>query len=502
MKILVVDDELVILNGICCIIETECKFPYEIMKASSGIEAFHMAQTFQPDVMLVDINMPEMDGFEMINALNDSGFHSRYIIITGYSEYQYAVQAIRIHAVDYLLKPVNADTLCKLLTESYRYVMKSQALNMKRMLQDIRSNMIYQEPLEILETNIEELKAFLEYDYLMSVIIGYNEDMPFDMDHVLQKIYKQNMQEADVRFKSILINKGTKIVYLLNCSNYITQQLMLDTINNTQGQCSERLAFHAGISVMKRTRETIYSLPLLYENSLKNYWIHLLLTPEQESFSAQHDQSVDVIDYSFCTACLKERQTDRISEELKKMAEYIKSTDSGFMLGYINLCASIQVYGYQMSLGLPNKVISLINNCAHFSPDAFTMDQFIELGNQLLKAMREFEHKPGKQYSIHMKNALTYINSSFCEICSIDQVADAIHLHPNYVSSLFKKETGMSFTRYINNLRVERAKDLLCGHEMSVEEVAETTGFNTMRYFYKVFKESTGISPGKYHSRF
>lgn len=97
--------------------------------------------------------------------------------------------------------------------------------------------------------------------------------------------------------------------------------------------------------------------------------------------------------------------------------------------------------------------------------------------------------------------AKQYIDSHYRGVCTLQTVAGHVHVTPNYLSNLFKKETGIGFTSYVSHLRIERAKSLLAGTKLRMLEIAEESGFDNSSYFTTVFKQLTGKSPSEYRKQ-
>lgn len=93
----------------------------------------------------------------------------------------------------------------------------------------------------------------------------------------------------------------------------------------------------------------------------------------------------------------------------------------------------------------------------------------------------------------------SYIRKNFMQDVSLDEVASHLDLHPNYVCGILKRETGLTFVRFLHEVRIENAKELLSHPEpLTIEQVAKSVGYENTRHFYKVFKQFTGITPGNY----
>ncbi|WP_274652123.1 response regulator transcription factor [Paenibacillus humicola] len=115
MKLMIVDDEPYILEGLTKIITGASTCFSQIEEASDAFEALDKMSHFTPNVVITDLNMPEKDGFELISEAKQAGYCDRFIILTGYDEFEYARRALRAGAVDYLLKPINQEEIIALL---------------------------------------------------------------------------------------------------------------------------------------------------------------------------------------------------------------------------------------------------------------------------------------------------------------------------------------------------------------------------------------------------
>ncbi|QJD87115.1 response regulator transcription factor [Cohnella herbarum] len=128
MKIMIVDDEPIILGGIVAMVR-ECREDAWIEEASDGFEALEKLRTFRPDLLISDVNMPEMTGLELIEETKRQGYCDKYVILTGYDEFEYARQAVRLGVMDYLLKPVQEGELQSVIDRLGRHGESKEALS-------------------------------------------------------------------------------------------------------------------------------------------------------------------------------------------------------------------------------------------------------------------------------------------------------------------------------------------------------------------------------------
>lgn len=257
LNLMIVDDEPFMIKGLMNIIEkgnTPCS---EVIKASDGFDALEKLENFRPDLMITDIQMPEMDGLELIRRVQERGLCKRFIILSGYDDVKYMRQAIKCRVIDYLMKPIDK-------TELY----------------DILAN-----------TSLELLNSASPKEY------------PSLQDHIVS------------------------------------------------------------------------------------------------------DPTIDELEVS------------RLSKNVKKIIYYIDQ---------------------------------------HYTKDL-----------------------------------------------SLDQIADHVFLHPNYISALFRKETGLTFIHYLHLYRIKKAKEMMVKDiELSFHQISERVGYESVRHFFNVFKKYSGATPGEYREQF
>ncbi|WP_405111235.1 response regulator [Paenibacillus sp. FSL K6-1217] len=120
MRILIVDDEPIILGGLVKVIGGAAPVGAEIREAGDAFEALQIMKEYMPDVTVTDLHMPEKNGFEMMEEAKENGLCERFIILTGHDDFEYARRALRYGVVDYLLKPVDKEEVARLLSQVNR----------------------------------------------------------------------------------------------------------------------------------------------------------------------------------------------------------------------------------------------------------------------------------------------------------------------------------------------------------------------------------------------
>lgn len=178
MKLMVVDDEPIILNGIIRMIQKANTSFTEIVGAGDAIDALQKLASFQPDLILTDIHMPEMDGLALIKEIQAQSWSSRFVIITGYDDFAYARQALRYQVVDYLLKPINKVELLGVLEKVEHAIRAEQHQMREHDLLMLKEHILYNTPFEDMPLKPEQLPTLLPDPFTTILVFQAYENEP------------------------------------------------------------------------------------------------------------------------------------------------------------------------------------------------------------------------------------------------------------------------------------------------------------------------------------
>ena len=155
-RILIADDEKIVLDGIKFIIDKNFK-DIEYETARSGREAIEKTDSFKPDIVLMDIRMPGINGIEAIKKIKFRYDNIHFIIISAYEQFEFAKEAVNLGVIDYILKPINKAMLIKALEKAIDTIDK-EVNNRRKEIEDIEK--------------YEKIKPFIEYSFIYSIILG------------------------------------------------------------------------------------------------------------------------------------------------------------------------------------------------------------------------------------------------------------------------------------------------------------------------------------------
>lgn len=496
LKLVIVDDESIIREGLRYMIRDQYAHPAELFTAGSGAEALELVRAENPSVMLIDINMPEMDGFSLISQVREIRPDMRFIIITGYDEYSYALRALRLRVEDFLTKPIDPAELFALLEKIDRENRRAAARLQRRILRDLHGHLVYLESMSVLETDLSELETFFGDSWLTMALTETGNNYSIHDDSALLALLP-----ADVRVYPFYAENC--IIHLICTQQALPAASMTQEMLHRQVDSQVRMLFAPSAPA----GEAILSLQLTY----RTLWRDMLaanLMPRELYLSGlerqrQHEKRckrppTPPTEFGHLSRILRSgRQV--IAAELHRMQRALPDSAEEIQRIYLDVCASIAIVARPWALGVQSPLSERLLRAAKKSGE-ITGEGFAASCMELIQSeLKLTAPSRAAAYSPNVQKAIDFIRANLRSVRSVDEIARKIFLHPNYISSIFRKEVGTSLVKYINNLRIEEARHLLSDQpELSVEEIAERTGFQTTRYFYKAFKDKMDMSPGEY----
>ncbi len=496
MKILIVDDEPIILTGIENILINEFGDRVELVKAYDGINALEILKKFTPDLIITDICMPEMSGLELIDNVLKSGVCSRFIILSGYADFEYARQAIQYRALDYILKPIDKVQLVEHINRLSRVITQERVKRIKAELDKIREVMIYDAPYEefFVEKNIIN---DIFPDPLFKVVLLQIEGAGFEPDH---DDFKLVLSQFFSEYHVFVLHSKKQLVILGNFEKQFPDRDLykeLLTLKLTQ----DCVISNAGMS---GTCDSLHKIHYYYNDALRYLYLNKYSHKEVLDNDSDLMGALSVIDYNDIAKILEAKnqvEMDKLLDEYLEKLLYINHKHS-FHLNSIYSIIVSDISIYLQEMGLSPDLISGIDN----QPGMDTFFSEEQLKNKLHRIFIDISKlignlNPENKYSESVTKMLDFINANYMKDISLDAMAETVKLHPNYASSLFKKEIGTAFIQYLNSYRIMKAKAFLKKNsELSLDKIAEMVGYENSRHFIKVFKKYSNITPGEYRN--
>lgn len=495
LKILLVDDEKAVLKGLEYIFTKHCP-EYEIVgMVESGAEALQILETAAVHVVITDVKMPEMDGIELTKRIRMLYPKTVVVVLSGYSDFEYVRQSMKNGAYDYLLKPCKYQAVLDILhkiEESIRQSDKKSQENMNKkyleavvsgkkelpeewaayphmqmVVMSIQGN---RDPSteEYIKMEFEKLNISTE----MLDVINIDENMvsilrkPLDLQAVKERLYYCRQSFFKKGFQPYVV------IY-----NFVYGPKCLEQAYNTCREMIEFLEFNELSMVLDiemyqkyMEQQKKYAVNTYFSSYLLGrYILGAHIQKVQQYISTNLNQLYDLDVYMDPIRIKKE-----VLEELIPLEHILK--DHGIDVE--------QIFGKQIDYLYELKRLKAFRSLLNWLKN-FTM--------AVVMSAEDGENTP---YYIH--SAMKYIEIHYMEDLSLKTVADEVYLNPWYFSTQFKKYTGLSFSEYLNQVRVRIAKELLKQKDLKIYQVAEMVGFQDAAYFSTVFKSMENITPKEY----
>jgi Response regulator containing CheY-like receiver domain and AraC-type DNA-binding domain len=508
MKILIVEDEYNAREGLAALIE-KINPDYEICaKAADGDEGYRLAVSLKPELMFVDIELPKLNGLQMIEKILGTDHSASqpplFIILSGYAEFQYAQQAIQYGVEEYLLKPLTPDKLKSVLDKMDKICrMKRDHVDKKTVEKDqILKDIV----LNLESGSVDELDRIKEsvipdHMYAVNVYYGQNTDIAGLKNAAISFCSLNNVKDfyistlGDYKFETFFIN-----------TEYV-QADIIRKLNSGLVYTLRKLGL-ADFTITLLPIEKVEDLRhLLHDIVNLNAWALTLgndttIYPELTA-CAKHegDKKIERFDIKALSA-LKNEDIDELSKIGHEFLSYLKSnrfppeqikrncTSFAFTILMFYKETNTTVYEKMQSDGLLDRIK---NSC--------TGKELNDCLDELINAYKLAPQIQQKVNSILVKKIIHRIADSYINKVSLEDIAAHMNVSPEYLSHLFTKEVGISFSEYLKNYRINVAKRLMSTSAYKIYEIGEKIGYKDPKYFCKVFKEVTGYSPKEYMSK-
>lgn len=525
IKVLVVEDEFMVRKLIINLLPwNEMGFTV-IDEAEDGLDALKKVHEKLPDVVLMDINIPEINGLELTKKIKELNPDTDVVIITGYSSFSYAKEAISGGATDYLTKPVNTEELSSILMKIKKkiqtknrekgFVESIQRKNINLQKESFLNQMITQVHTsdwisqKFMEFNIQISPSHLTVLIFQIEKARTNEDALNDLElwkYAIGNIAYEILMES---FSCVEMFKGAEsnIVVLLNVNieaGGIYQNLLEYAIEKVQNS----IKFYFGLRVFAAAGSVYNSYSDIYTSyvqaleALDGKYLGedgsiMFYKPKDEFkitglFSVYNKEEILV--------CLRKSGYNELTNKIDNI--YQKLLDNKVNKNY-SLFISLGLYSvaeeYANEMNCSQKIIdkcTYIDQIKSSGTIFQTKEIVVALFDSIMKCVTG-SHKC-ETYKI-VEKAKKYIDLHYADDLTLDDIASDIFISSCYLSAIFKRETGRSVVEYINFCRLKKAKEMIDSQKnVKINDLSRIVGYNDSFYFSKCFKKQYGITPSAY----
>ena len=535
-KLIIVDDEYSTRNGLKICIHL---FDYGIEvagEAENGNKGLELADRVRPDIVLPDVKMPGMDGIEMVKRLKERHPDTKIVFISGYDDIEYLKSAMKMDAVDYILKPVNLQELITVIEKIM--VMSKREENRKDMLQRLSAKLNESIPLLrekffiqlIKDGNMDRASTEKRIDFLdlrlpyqapyCVIIIGIDnprtvfEKMPeqntqlisFAIQNICREVVEARASGSvfeHQRGEYVLIvelpeNEGEEIIFPL------VSELMA-SLNGFLNRMIGGISLTIGIG---GTVEHLGRLADSYQMASGAIERKLFLGRNQvvtfDAMAARKDVDYRAVNerMTSLSSVLKSGDAGQVSLRLDALFEELRGSSG---IGYID-CQRIGLQVLLVASQFLSESGIRAGDLGERESEAWAQlmkletldDMSHHLKVYLTQVCERIEHREDKRIPEVITEIMRIIQERYSENLTIADIASQVYLAKTYICLLFKQETGETINEYITRVRMEQAKKLLNGTDRKLAEICTAIGYAEPSYFTKQFRKYTGMNPSDY----
>lgn len=494
IKLMIAEDERLERKALAFLIDKYFKDEIIIVcEATNGLDAIEKAKQFKPDLIMMDISMPIMDGLEAAKLIQNDCKHAEFVILTAYSNFSYAKEAIKLGINDYLLKPVSNEEFQKAIGKCVEIIHEKQK-KINELLQLKKQRL---ELLPLLEKDLI-LKTVYGTNHSEKDIQSYFETMNISGSEFLAVIFKNDVVlESQISALSFVKTKMNGVVDFVIASSY-SNELIFILFDN---QLSKKI-------------NKIINLITRLIGEVKHQYNLNATVHRSDIYHQLSDLHACYLSCKSCVTVHKKEATDVLIEKEQQIFEKIFKEDlEGAVESFEWLFKTIiSQEDFQTSkkkihhflVVLNRKIINFwgaelpifkMNNI-ELQYDQLTTNQ--ALGGYVKHLISEIilyvtAYKKDKNVLV-IEEAKSYIKSHYKENLTLDEVADYMGFSSYYLSKLFKKVEKTNFKDYVIQLKMNHAKEMLKQSDCSIKEIAYELGYSDPNYFSRAFKKAVGIS--------
>ncbi|KGJ50839.1 hypothetical protein KD33_02330 [Clostridium sp. NCR] len=486
-KLYLLDDEPFILEGLKYIIDWE-EYGFDVVGTSSnGEDGFNFIKNEDVDLIITDIMMPKMTGLELISNLKKINHNAKFIVLSAFQEFQYAKEAISMGAENYLTKPIDEDELIQTIEEVKKKIekIKLEKVDTKIFKNDLILKLICNKNNDGVLDRLRLEGVNLNYKNLCVVILEFAEGGNIN-NHILNHIdnlyyeYCVNLQNQILIImdnesvnKDALRNLKDDLSSITNEQIYISRGKYVDSIDNLN--CSYQSA------------KDIHEYKLVYPN------ISWIREYKEKSYNLEN---IDYIDFNHLKKLLLNKDNKESLNYIESIFSKLKN-DENLTVKQIKT-KSIEVFLNVYNYFNDSKIIKGLDLYLEKVINSVNLDQIqIELNNMIKHRQSKLEETDDSISPIILK-LLRNIEKNYSEDLNLKEISETYNINSIYLGQLFQKETGILFSDYLNNFRVNKAKNLLVETSLKAAEIGELVGYANKNYFYRKFKDIVGITPSEW----
>lgn len=529
-RVMIVDDEVLVRLGIQSLIKWE-NYGYQIVcDASDGEEALQKIRQYQPDIVLTDLKMSPVDGFELISECREKYPHIQFIVLSSYNDFDNVRNAMKMGAFDYVFKlTVKPEELLKIMVEAtssgkgtdtvqettalaernlevikrglFKRILNSETF-LKKYLEELMRlplSVNFDHPFHILSITIDDFKVVRKKGDFMDL-----ELLIFTMENILSELFNRHHRAEVFQYGEY------DFAVAVNLEENQDHKTFFTSMEKEFGIFSSCARQYYGLEVSGALSRECTGIKGLKEAIAQNRG-----TLNMRFFSEPgklHPYERSVKEEAVLPAGFHSSVLERLAAEydffgmrkfLEDLFEFLKEKNRWepeeirYLLrkAYGTLAASFARSRADIDLFLDKNGINMEASINDYTYLEKIRQSVLELLEQYKK---EYESNSGRILRKEVAEAKSFVRSHMKEELQVAEIAAMVNMSGSYFSHVFKKEEGISFLEYVYRVRMEHARYLLENSDLKINEIADEVGIFNPNYFSTQFKKSVGQSPLEY----
>lgn len=487
--------------------------------ACNGAEGVRMAELYKPEIILTDIMMPKMDGIHMGSNIRAFLPDTRIIILSGYDDFQYAKQTFSFHAFAYILKPISKEKLEEVIFSVLKVLDREKSRNIERDALNSQWMDYIGSYKDQLLLGLLEQKIGLDYLQKLESINGLRVQgkkvivimsLYFDLEKTesFDSTSRDSYQEVVNRIGLMLNERGITFSF----SKPFKEAVLCMDAPETQGDLEKQLQSLKEILKNELGIKTIYGVGEAAENfheAPQSYMqakeaISFRFLAEFGEFiyyNKVNKNGCDDFDgtssqllriRNIINKVLYSAQKGDMDEGSLLVDDFLSALRENYLISKMLLTGFFAEISNLLCLAMPS------GSGTYFSD----LDSLSKTKRYLLSLLSKIAAHTTDKCSCSedevAKKVIELIEKKYTDELDLKLISEEIHLTPYYIGNIFKKYTGKQFNQYLNDYRIDKAKEILQTSKIKVGHLAEAVGIRSSSYFCVLFKNRFGISPGDY----
>ena len=525
-KIMLADDEGIVIDSLKFIIEKEFGDECQIEYAKTGRSVIELAENYRPDIAIMDIQMPGINGIDAMKEIRANNKNVIFIVMSAYDKFDYAKEAIKLGVMEYITKPMEKSKIIAALQKAMGKIDKermkrSNDLLIREKLETVVPiiesgliyNMLFQEHFTEDIDNYKNLLGITQNQaYMLAVVCGDDQEGSHMTNAVgssvkmqqHDKVVRECMKEyypncvvgsamgnklavmipydgdkMEYNERIAIIEKSRELVRVLRRKTDISFRVGISSVKTLE---EARDSYKEALNALTMTTGSVAhvdDLPIgcQYE---ADYPIHLEKRLFAEVKNGETDHAIATAETYFDLVAAN------YADDLMNMR--LKVLEFALFAEHLAYESGGMTYEFRAREDYLPTIMAI--------SDLDTLKKWF--GDKIGTATHNVSCKATEKSMSVVETAKEYIQNNYSKDISLDDVSRTVNISPYYFSKIFKEETGEGFVEYLTGIRIEKAKELLNTTEYSIKEICSMVGYADPNYFSRSFKKNVGVTPTEY----